>query len=193
MVIDWFKNLVDKQNRKFIKFNIAEFYPPISEDLLKKSINYAKSFTTIEEKGISAINTACKSLLFKYETWVKKSSNDLSDVTRGSFDGAEICELVCLYLLNKLSKVLGNDNVGLYRDDRLAAIKSTSGPILDKMRENIIAVFKEEGLTITIDTNLIETDFLDVTFNLATSKFFPFRKPNNVPLYINVKLTILWQ
>ena len=68
MVIDWFKNLVDKQNRKFIKFNIAEFYPPISEDLLKKSINYAKSFTTTEEKGISAINTACKSLLFKYET-----------------------------------------------------------------------------------------------------------------------------
>ena len=59
------------------------------------------------------------------------------------------------------------------------------------MRENIIAVFKEEGLTITIDTNLIETDFLDVTFNLATSKFFPFRKLNNVPLYINVKLTIL--
>ena len=191
MVIDWFKNLADKQNRKFIKFNIAEFYPSISEDLLKKSINYAKSFTTIEEKGISAINTACKSLLFKYETWVKKSSNDLSDVTRGSFDGAESCELVCLYLLNKLSKVLGNDNVGLYRDDRLAATKSTSGPILDKMRENIIAVFKEEGLTITIDTNLIETDFLDVTFNLATGKFFPFRKPNNVPLYINVKSTIL--
>ena len=78
--------------------------------------------------------------------------------------------------------------MGLYRDDRLAAIKSTSSPILDKMRENIIAVFKEEGLTITIDTNLIETDFLDVIFNLATSKFFPFRKPNYVPLYINVKL-----
>ena len=55
------------------------------------------------------------------------------------------------------------------------------------MRKNIIAVFKEEGITITIDTNLIETDFLDVTFNLATTKFFPFRKPNNVPLYINVK------
>ena len=51
MVIAWFKNLVDKQNRKFIKFNIAEFYPSISEDLLKKSINYAKSFTTIEERA----------------------------------------------------------------------------------------------------------------------------------------------
>ena len=104
-----------------------------------------------------------------------------------SFDGTEISELVTLYFLNKLSKLLGNENVGLYRDDGLAAMKSTSGPILGKMRKNIIVLFKEEGLTITIDTNLIETDFLDVTFNLATGKFFPFRKPNNVPLYINAK------
>ena len=66
-------------------------------------------------------------------------------------------------------------------------MESTSGPILDRMRKSIIALFKEEGLTITIDTNLTETDFLDVTFNLATSKFFPFRKPDNVPLYINAK------
>ena len=55
------------------------------------------------------------------------------------------------------------------------------------MRKSIIALFKEEGLTITIDTNLTETDFLDGTFNLATGKFFPFRKSNNVLLYINVK------
>ena len=76
--------------------------------------------------------------------------------------------------------------LGLYRDDGLAVIKSTSCPILDKMRKSIIALFKE-GLSITIDTNLIETDFLDMKFNLATGKFFPFRKPNNVPLYINTK------
>ena len=105
----------------------------------------------------------------------------------GSFDGAEVCELVGLYLLDKLSKLLGKDNVGLYRDDGLAAVRSTSGPVLDKMRKNIITVFKNKGLGITIDTNLIETDFLDVTFNLATGKFFPYRKPNNIPLYINVK------
>ena len=33
--------------------------------------------------------------------------------------------------------------------------------ILDKMRKNIITLFKNEGLGITVDTNLIETDFLD--------------------------------
>ena len=105
----------------------------------------------------------------------------------GSFDGTEICELVGLYLLNKLSKLLGNENMGLYRDDRVPAIKTASDPILDKMRENIITPFKEEGPTITYDTSLTETDFVDVTFSLERSKFFPFKKPNNVPLYINVK------
>ena len=61
----------------------------------------------------------------------------------GSFDGAKIGELVGLYLLNKSSKLHGNDNVTLYNDDGLAAIKSTSGSILDKMRKITIALFKE--------------------------------------------------
>ena len=89
--------------------------------------------------------------------------------------------------LDKLLKLLENDNVILYRDDGFAAIKSTSGVILGKMRKNIIAPFKEEGLTITRGNNLIETDLLNATFNLTTDKICPFRKPNNVPLYINVK------
>ena len=105
----------------------------------------------------------------------------------GSFDGAEICELVGLYLLDKLSSLIGRRNVGLYRDDGLVAVNSSSGPVLDKMKKNIIVLFKNEGLSITIETNLFETDFLDVIFNLATGKFFPFRKPKNQPLYINAK------
>ena len=59
--------------------------------------------------------------------------------------------------------------------------------MLDKVRKDIISIFKNEGLSITIETNLIETDFLDVTINLLTGKYFPFRKVNNKPLYINAK------
>ena len=90
-------------------------------------------------------------------------------------------DLVGLYLLDKLSSLIGRKNVGLYRDDGLAAINSSSGPVLDKMRKDIIALFKNEGLSIVIETNLFET------FNLATGKCFPCRKPNNQPLYINAK------
>ena len=103
----------------------------------------------------------------------------------GFYDGAEICELVWLYLLNRLRTVINRSSVGLYRDDGFAAMNNANGSKLDKVRKDIIALFKEEGLSIAFETNLIETDFLDVTFNLATKKYFPFRKANNTPLYIN--------
>ena len=92
-------------------------------------------FAMIEHKAFKAISLAHKSLLFnKHEIWVKKD-NSSYDVTMGSFDGAEICEIVELYLLNKLSNLLGKENVGLYRDDGLAAINSFSGPVLDRTRK----------------------------------------------------------
>ena len=37
-----------------------------------------------------------------------------SDATMGSFDGAEICELVRLYIQSKLEKILPKSNFGLY-------------------------------------------------------------------------------
>ena len=74
-VINWFKNLSDKHKRKFIKFDIAEFYPSISENLLNKSIAYAKSFTKIEDNAINAIKLARKSLLFNKDgTWINKET-----------------------------------------------------------------------------------------------------------------------
>ena len=80
-----------------------------------------------------------------------------------------------------------NENIGLYRDDGLAVISSFSGPVLDKRRKDIIYLFINEGLNITIDTNIIETYFFDVTFNLVNGKLFAYRRPNNKPLYINAK------
>ena len=35
-VINWFNNLAHKENRKFIKFDITDFYSSISEDLLSR-------------------------------------------------------------------------------------------------------------------------------------------------------------
>ena len=55
---------------------------------------------------------------------------------------------------------------------------------MDRIRKDVIALYKSEGLSITIDTNLIETDFLHVSFNLEMENFFPYRKPSNTPLNI---------
>ena len=39
------------------------------------------------------------------------------DVTMGSFDGAEVCELIGLFILNNPSEKCDKNNIGLYRDD----------------------------------------------------------------------------
>ena len=185
-VIEWFRAIENKKTCKFIKFDIAEFYPSISAELLEKSINFARSIIEIEDKTIDIINHARKSLLFHDgNAWVKKEGNPLFDVTMGSYDGAEVCELVGLYLLGKLATLIGTKNVGLYRDDGLAVIHQANGPKMDRIRKDIIGLFKSEGVSITIDANLIETDFLDVSFNLEKEKSFPYRKPSNNPLYIH--------
>lgn len=48
---------------------------------------------------------------------MKNDGGQLFDVTMGSFEGADDCELVGSYLLDI---VLGSINGGLYRDDGLA-------------------------------------------------------------------------
>ena len=49
----------------------------------------------------------------------------------GSYDGAEVCELVGLFLLNELNEFFGKDIVELYRDDGLAIVKNASKPQME--------------------------------------------------------------
>ena len=48
-------------------------------------------------------------------------------------------------------------------------------------------MFKNERLSITIENNVFKTNFFHVPSNLETGNFSPFRKPNNLRLYINAK------
>ena len=127
-----------------------------------------------------------QSILFSNgSAWSKKSSPQF-DVAMGSFDGAEVCKLVGLYMLYHLSSVIGDKmNIGLCRDDGLAILEATSGPETDRIRKKIEKLFKDHNLHITTELGPIQTDFLDVTFNLKSGKNWPFRKLNDQPLYIN--------
>ena len=79
-----------------------------------------------------------------------------------SFEGAEVCELVGLYIQSKIEKILPKSNFGLYRDDELALLGNLNGQETDKVRKNIIGVFKGIGFSLEIETILKEVDFLDV-------------------------------
>ena len=122
-VINLFKYLVEKPRHTFIKFDIAEFYPSISRNLLNKSIESAKSFTKL--RAIPSMRFSLQENYY-FLTMTGVGEGTLFDVTMGSFDGVNICELVGFYLLDKLSNLIGRENVGLYRDDRLAAINGRS-------------------------------------------------------------------
>ena len=81
----------------------------------------------------------------------------------GCCDGGEICELVGIYIQNKLCRLLNKKNLLLYRDDGLGILRKTSRPEADRKRKNIIKIFKECGLSITCEVNKKTVDFLDST------------------------------
>ena len=78
----------------------------------------------------------------------------------GSYYGAEVWELVGCYILNQLSTVMWKELVGLYHNDGLGIMKKISGPETQRKRKQIIELFKDCGVNITIKTNLTSADFL---------------------------------
>ena len=67
----------------------------------------------------------------------------------------------------------------------LACFKKLSGPESERIKKKICSTFQSCGLKITVENNLVITDFLDVTFNLKNAKYSPYQKPKNEPLYIH--------
>ena len=107
-IIEWFGNIEQKSRYSFISFDIVDFYPSISENLLDQALSWASGLADISHEDISIIKHARKSLLFNNrKPWIKNNNSNLFNVTMGSYDGAEICELVGLFILNHLGKMFG--------------------------------------------------------------------------------------
>ena len=125
----------------FITFDLVDFYPSMSEELLCEALTFAANYVTIRDNEKNIIVQAKSSVLFSQnKTWCKKTSKSLFDVTMGRFDVAETCELVGLYLLPKLAPEFSTD-IGLYRDDGLAALDKTPKEI-ENIKKHICKVFK---------------------------------------------------
>ena len=59
--------------------------------------------------------------------WRKKSTDSCFDVTMGSYGGAEICELVGIFILKSLEDKIDKQDIGLYRDDGLIILHNVNG------------------------------------------------------------------
>ena len=89
-----------KGNCLFNSFDIVDFYPSISEQLLDRAKSWAKQFTNITDRDVTIIKHTRKSLLFhQNRAWSKRNSDNTFDVTMGSYDGAEVCELIGLFIM----------------------------------------------------------------------------------------------
>ena len=102
--INWFKRIDNKQHCKFIMFDIKDFYPSISKELLTGALTFAKTIIKLDGHDKKIIYHSRKSLLFNQkQTWMKKGS-DLFNVSMGAYDGAEVCELMGVFLLSLLER-----------------------------------------------------------------------------------------
>ena len=97
-------------------FDIKDFYPSIKEGLLIEALEFAKQHVTIKSKERETIFHARKPLLYKEgELWFKNQSNNF-DVTMGSYNGAEVCELIGIFILSLIASKYKPNNIGLFRD-----------------------------------------------------------------------------
>ena len=183
-VLDWFKSIKNKPAHEFISFDVVDYYPSITEELLDKALDFASLHTTMTQEEREITLHAKRSYLYCEDSiWGKTDSQGLFDMTMGSWDGAETCEFAGAYILSQVREKHGND-IGLYRDDGLGAFEATPQRI-ERIKKSLCKIFKDNGLKITIEVNLDVVNFLDITLNVTRTSFAPYTMLSLTPLYIS--------
>ena len=119
--------------------------------MLYNTIQFANEVTTVSDNDIHIIMQSRKTLLFNEKKNMGKRCGDEDfDVPMGFYDGAEVCELVGMYLLKKVLNIVNKKSISLYRDDGPAILQNLSGPQIESKRKDIIKMFKIADLSITI-------------------------------------------
>ena len=186
--IDWFTSIQDKANKTLLKADIKEFYPSISEGLVKEAISYCRS------KGIQVSDDEVTCILkAKYQIasslgtdWVKKDSP--FDNSMGGLDSCELCELIGLFLLGKIKDNLGkmdpSISIALYRDDMILVIRK-HGKIINETKSILTKMFKEQGLILCDWEEGPTQNYLDIEFDLEQNVYRPYKKLKDNTKYVS--------
>jgi hypothetical protein len=74
-VINWFKDIEHKSKYNFVSFDIVDYYPSISEELLDKAIAWARTIVNITDEHVSITKHARRSVLFNStKPWIERNS-----------------------------------------------------------------------------------------------------------------------
>ena len=137
-VISWFNNIEDKPQKCFINFHIKDFYPSIKKDHLINAIKFDKKFTKFTNEEIEVLIHICQTIVCYHNT-IGNKLNKYIDIAMGSFHGgAEVYNIVGLFIQTKISPIVGPSNIRLYRDNRLGIITQSYERTLEKLKNNWI-------------------------------------------------------
>ena len=149
-------------------------------------INYAKNYVELTDEQYQILLACSKTVLKNNDsTWIKTGWDNF-DVPMGGYDSAQKADLVGLYILNTLSRIVDPIQIGLYRNDSILYIPNSNGPKCSSIQKKIIRAFNFLGFKIEISSSIEIVNFLDVTLNLSDNFYRPFLKTNQYLSYINV-------
>ena len=115
--------------------SISEFYLSISRELLFKSLNHAREYTDITNEEIEIILANRKSILTdSRRIWIKIYVDNF-DVPMGAYNSALIADLIGIYILETLGRIVNLEQMGPYRDDGIIFIPSSNVPETSKVHD----------------------------------------------------------
>ena len=92
---------------------IFKILPSISQKILIDSINYAREYIDITKEQIDIILACRRTLLDNNETtWIKSGPVNF-DIPMGGYDSSQTADLVGLYILHILNRIISSEQLGL--------------------------------------------------------------------------------
>ena len=73
-VLNWFNNIANKDQYSFIAFDVVDFYPSISTDLLNAALDFASNYDNISEEERDIIIYT-----LKYPVYITRESTGVKD------------------------------------------------------------------------------------------------------------------
>ena len=106
----------------------------------------------------------------------------------GGFHGAEVCQIVGLFILSKIKNsgiISSHGQIGLYRDDLLIVDMVPARIAEHQMKPQLIELFQRLKLGLEQFVIGRRVCFLDVMLDLEKEIYQPYRKPNEVTVYVS--------
>ena len=113
----------------------------------------------------------------KKDTWF--------NVTMGAYLGAEVCEVVGIFSLDKISVKCDKNSIGLYHDNGLSVFNNSTWKNKIELTKNIQGLWFRKAA----ESNLRIVNYLDVTLNLNDDSFRPSDKPDDIFSTLTKNLT----